>query len=56
MYYQIFRGGNAYVPDKNTVQNDIEEMKAKEEELDNLILNTGMIKNLLYWFTLYINT
>ncbi|XP_025415717.1 transcription factor E2F2-like isoform X2 [Sipha flava] len=35
-----WKGGNAYGPDKYTVQHDIEEMKAKEEELDNLILNT----------------
>lgn len=38
----FFRGGNAYGSDKNTVQQDIEKMKAKEEELDNLIYNTGM--------------
>jgi len=40
----FFRGGNAYGSDKNNVQQDLEKMKAKEEELDNLILNTGMIK------------
>lgn len=38
-----FRGGNAYGSDKNSVQLDIDKMKAKEEELDNLISNTGMI-------------
>lgn len=38
-----FRGGNAYGSDKNNVQLDIDKMKAKEEELDNLISNTGMI-------------
>jgi len=41
--YNFFRGGNAYGSDKNIVQQDIDKMKAKEEELDNLILNTGMI-------------
>jgi len=35
-----WKGGNAYGSDKNTVQQDIDKMKAKEEELDNLILNT----------------
>lgn len=40
----FFRGGNAYGSDKNTVQQDIEKMKAKEEELDNLILNTGKVQ------------
>jgi len=44
MYLTFFRGGNVYGSDKNNVQNDIEQMKAKEEELDNLILNTGMIQ------------
>lgn len=32
-----------YGSDKNSVQQDLEKMKAKEEELDNLILSTGMI-------------
>lgn len=35
-----WKGGNAYGSDKNTVQQDIDKMKAKEDELDNLILNT----------------
>jgi len=35
-----WKGGNACGSDKNTVQYDIEKMKAKEEELDSLILNT----------------
>lgn len=45
-FYYFFRGGNAYGSDKNTVQQDIDKMKAKEEELDNLILNTGMTSNI----------
>jgi len=40
----FFRGGNAFGSDKNNVQQDLEKMKAKEEELDNLILNTGIVK------------
>ncbi|XP_050541791.1 transcription factor E2F2-like [Daktulosphaira vitifoliae] len=35
-----WKGGNMYGSDKNTVQQDIDIMKAKEEELDKLIINT----------------
>lgn len=40
-----FRGGNGYGSDKNCIQQDLEKMKAREEELDNLISNTGMKEN-----------
>ncbi|XP_050422647.1 transcription factor E2F6-like [Adelges cooleyi] len=35
-----WKGGSMYGSDKNSVQQDIETMKAKEEELDKLIINT----------------